>query len=176
MSAQQPDAPEVIIKNLIRDAWTAANLDPALTPHIHHGWLESEQDGYYEVTVSNPDESPINGGDTGYSGVDPTGAGPTQRIGGTVNVNVWAQRGRTGEDGVTEGNPRKVAYMMKAEVERILHEVGFDGVVPDGAGGQVETDLNFIAPQGATRLVEPDEEPTMYRYEVLAGYGYSRRP
>lgn len=174
MSTNQLDAPEVVVKNAIRDGWDASNTE-SITPYIHHGWLESESDGYYEVTVSNPDESPIYGGDTGYSGIDPTGAGPTQRIGGTVNVNVWSQRGRTGQNG-NETNPRKAAYMMKAEVERVLHEECFDGIIPDGAGGTVATDLSFIAPGGSRRLVEEDEEPVMYRYEVRARYGYHRRP
>ncbi len=66
--------------------------------------------------------------------------------------------------------------MMKAELERILHEECFDGNIPDGTGGTTTTDLSFIAPQGSRRLVEADEEPVMYRYLVVAGFGYHRRP
>lgn len=170
------DAPEVVVKNLIRDAWDpAATLD--VTPSVHHGWLESEHaddadPGLFEVTVSNPDESPVNGGDTGYSGIDPTGAGPTQRIGGTVEVRTWAQRGRVGTNGNgANANPRQLAYLFKSHVEDIVHD---HAQGTDAQGNP--TDLSFLSPLGSVRRVDDDEEPVMYFYLVTVGYGYHRRP
>ena len=164
------DAPEVKLKNLIRDAWdeTLFEAGEQFIPQIHHGWVYPDGE-YYEITISNPDESPMGGGETGYRGIDGSGGGPVQDIGGTVDVNCWADRDRAGENGV-QLNPRKAAYLMKWQVEEILRD-HWDGRDADGS----QTDLVRYAPMGARRLVETDEEPTMWRWQVTAGYGYNPR-
>ena len=165
------DAPEVVIKNLIRDAWNPAlyAADEQFVPEIHHGWVDPDGTKY-EITVSNPDESPVRGGETGYSGIDPTGAGPTQDIDGTVEVNCWADRDREGTNFVSL-NHRKAAFLMKWQVEEILRDHA-NGT--DAQGDQ--TDFRFFAPMGSTRFIEQDEEPPVWRWLVLAGYGYQARP
>lgn len=161
------DAPEVEIKNLIRDEWdeTIYDVGEQFVPSVHHGWVDSDGD-YYEITVANPDESPVRGGETGYSGIDPTGAGPTQDIVGTVDVNCWADSTRSGVNGVTL-NHRKAAFLMKAQVESILrdHAQGTD------AAGNSTAFFHF-SPMGASRNIEEDEEPPIWRWLVTAGYSY----
>lgn len=171
----QLDAPEVVVKELVRREWTAGNVD-GITPYVVHGWLGDGDGGHendYRVTVSNPEESAVAGGQTGYAGIDPSGAGPVQMVGGTLAVNVWASRGWTGTGG-TGGNPRKVAYLMKREVERVLFD-HHDGTDADDA----DTSLDYLSPESSRRFVEdadePDESP-LYRYQVTVAYGYHREP
>lgn len=151
------DAPEVIIKNLLRDNWTLAV--EGLTVDVHMGWVRDNNTNP-EVTVANPEEDPINGGDTGYSGTAGDGSGPVQEINGTVGVNAWADKDRT------DVNARQAVSLMKSEVERILRS-------QHAAEG---TDLSFISYMGAMRAVEEERDPTMYRYQIRAGYGYHARP
>ena len=161
------DAPEVVIKNLIRDAWDETVFDPGeqFVPSIHHGWVGRDS-GDYEITVSNPDESPLRGGETGYSGMDGAGGGPTQDIGGTVDVNCWADAERSGINGVSL-NHRKAAFLMKWQVEEILRDHA-QGTDAQGAS----TSFSHFSPMGSTRSIEEDEEPPMWRWHVLAGYAY----
>ena len=165
------DAVEVEIKNLIRDAWdeTLFQAGEQFTPSIHHGWTDPDA-VVYEITASNPDESPVRGGETGYSGIDPTGAGPVRDVNGTIDVNCWADADRTGVNGVSL-NPRKAIYLMKWQVEKIL------GDHPTATrADDTQTDHRWYSPLGARRFVEPDEEPVVWRYQVIAGYGYQDRP
>lgn len=170
------DAPEVVIRNVLRGDWTPANVDNWVVDTdvaIHHGWLDPDYD-LPEITISNPEESPINGGQTGYSGFKPDGSGPTQDIAGTVEVNTWASRPRLLN--LTNGsieNPRQAIYLMKHEVERLLraHAQGTDE-------NDNPTDLRRLSYLGATRFVEnqaDDDRDTVYRYRVLAGYGFHAR-
>jgi hypothetical protein len=165
------DAPEVLVKNLIRDAWDETLYDAGeqFVPSVHHGWVDPEGD-VYEITISNPDESPVGGGETGYTGIDPSGAGPVQEIGGTVDVNCWAARDRAGTNGVSL-NPRKAAFLMKWQVEQILRD---HATATDASGA--ETDMRVLAPRAMTRTVDPDEEPPMWRWNIAAGYQYQARP
>lgn len=170
------DAPEVVIRNVIRDDWTPGNvagLQVDTDVAIHHGWLDVDYT-LPEVTISNPEESPINGGATGYSGFKPDGSGPTQDISGTVEVNCWTTRTRLANaPNATVDNPRQAVYLMKHEVEEILRD-HYDATDANGA----ETDLRRLAYLGATRFVENADDAdraTMYRYRVLVGYGYHAR-
>jgi len=177
------DAPEVVVKEALRLGWTPPNVPGdggGITPYVVHGWLGDGADGHesnYTVTVSNPQENPVGGGQTGYSGMAGDGSGPVQRFSGTVTVNTWAKAGWTGLNG-NSANPRKTAHYLKREVERILFENN-DGQIPDGQGGEQDTSLDYLGSQGSTRFVEDAEDPEaapMYRYQVTAGYGYHVDP
>lgn len=163
------DAPEVVIKNLVRDDWDGT-FDGALatpvTPDIHHGWVDMEST-LYEVTVSDPEEGNVMGGTTGFSGFDPTGAGANRKVDGTVNVNVWARRGWQDSNGNSIDNPRKAAYYFKWEVEDIVKN-HWDATTAAGNN----TDLWYLVPRGATRIPDTDEEPVVWRWQVTVGYGY----
>jgi len=92
-------------------------------------------------------------------------------------VNVWTKAGWTGVNGHS-ANPRKTAFKMKTEVERILQDHD-DGSMPDGSGGRTDTTLDYMAPGGSRRFVEDSEDPEetpKYRYQVTAGYGYTGEP
>lgn len=169
------DAPEQVVKELVRREWVDSNVpgDPSdITPVVLHGWL-NEGAGNYQVTVSNPEQSPLNGGQSGYAATRGDGSGPVRQLDGTVQVNVWTARGWTGENG-NGGNPARVAFDMKTEVERILHD-HHDGTDADGN----ETSLDVVAPLGSTRFVDDQSDEwdvPIFRYNVVAGYGYHVDP
>lgn len=153
------DAPEVVVRAILTDEWNPANtLD--ITPNVHMGWLDPSGN-QPEVTVSNPEESPVLGADTGFRGIAPDGS-PTKDIGGTVMVNVWASRDRT------DANPRQLVHLMKEEVRRIIDEVHHDAPTSD--------DLIYLSFDGGQRRVEQeDDPPVVYRFLTRVGYGYSNR-
>lgn len=169
------DAPERVVKELVRREWDASNVpgDPSdITPDVKHGWVDPDTDEI-EVTVGNPEESPINGGQSGYAATRGDGSGPVQKLDGTVAVNCWTSRGWTGVNG-NGGNPARVAYDMQVEVRRILH-LHDDGTDADGN----ETSLDVLAPVGSRRFIDDDtdgQEYPIFRYRVTAGYGYHVDP
>ena len=148
------DAPEVVAHNLLRDNWDSTNTSN-VTPLIHHGWVDLGADEP-EVTISDPDENVLGGGETGYSGLSADGS-PVQDFTGTVTINVWTDRKRSNV------NPRKLAWEMRCEVGRILHE-NYDPTPT--------YDLYPIADLGARRFVDSESDETMWRYQVTMGYGY----
>lgn len=153
------DAPEVVVRNIIRDNWNTANTSGE-TFNVHHGWIDIEGDSL-EVTVSDPNDSAVT--DTsGYAGINVNGS-PSQDYQGTVSVNVWADRTRTTQ------NPRKMAWEGREEVQRIIqtnHDApGYDPI--------------NIADLGAQRFVEGADDPgevTIWRYMITVGFAYHVRP
>lgn len=149
------DAPEVIVRGALRSGWDDTNTSN-LRPTIHHGWVDTEYNEP-EVTISTPNEDAVSGGDTGYSGMTNDGT-PIRTMNGTLQVDVWANRTRTGNT-----NPRQYIHECKVEIERIIDA---NARVP------TSTDIDFLSFVGARRQPEVDEEPTMYRYICSIGYGY----
>lgn len=167
MSQTPTDAPEVVVKNLIRDAWDPNRFEAGdeITPAVHHGWVDRENDTY-EVTISNPQQFAIGGGETGYSGVSSDGE-VRQDWTGQVTANCWAARPWTGVDGGTM-NPRKATYLMAWQIKQIAKEHS------NGTNAQGEqTDLETIAVTDARRISpSEDDTPIVWRYMVRVGFTY----
>lgn len=152
--------PVITIQDLLSNNWKNANTSISYDPDIHTGWHQEEADTP-QVTVTNPEESPIDGGRTGYSAIDGSGAGPVQELGGSVNVDCWSDR--ESESGV---NPKKLTFEFTEEIKRIVK-------------GDITTatDLRVIN-YGGRRFVPPDpsENPPVFHYNVPVGYIYEERP
>ena len=154
------DAPEVVIRNLLRDDqnWDA-DQTLGVTPNIHHGWVDLE-DEQPQITVSNPDEQPIDGGATGYAGINPDSGTPTQRIRGVMQVNVWVA------NDWTDHNARQLSYHMKEMVRTIIEENA------DGA----DSDLSYLSYNGSDRRPDENDDPVgpdmVWRYQIPVVYGY----
>jgi hypothetical protein len=167
------DDPQVVIKNYLRDAWTASDV-LGVTPDIHTGWLDDEGTNP-ELTVTNPDENPVA---TPFDAIDPSGAGPVQSRVGTVMVSAWASRKRTegltdSESGQTPINPKKLAYRMKDHAQDLVS----DNYNATDANGN-DTDLQALWPGPASKTVEdPDDvDEVLVRYTFFVGYRYQKRP
>lgn len=81
------------VKLTVRDQLRAEIEDTefpvALAPErIHVGWFNDAL-GFPEISVSNDEEGPIDGGATGYSAIAGDGSGGIQTPSGLVLVTCW---------------------------------------------------------------------------------------
>lgn len=151
--------PQLTIQNLLDNNWNTANTSISSKPEVFTGWRRAEATKP-QVTVSTPDEGPLGGASTPFRGIDPSGAGPVQDINGFVDVNCWSDR-----EVESSVNPKKLTYEFSEEVKRIVK-----------ANTLSATDLDFIGYDGRSFLVDPEANPTVFRYQVTIQYGYQNRP
>lgn len=164
--------PVLIIKDLLVNNWDANDTSLADAPRIHTGWYNYGSSDP-QVTITNPDEFTVGGGNTGISAGTGDG-GAAQVRAGTVTVNAWAGT-RDDMEGVGDGgsnlNPKDAAYSMAKEVHGIIQN-NADGTLDDGGNRQ----LNSLGADEARRIVDSnDDGPAVYRYEVTVKYTYITR-
>lgn len=163
--------PIVIIKDLLVNNWNAGNTPLASDPSIHTGWYDFGS-ADPQVTVTNPDEFTVGGGETGHTGGTGDG-GVSQARAGTVLANCWSG---TREDmegagsGGSDVNPKDAAYQMAREVHRIM-QANATGTTDSNGKPQ----LNSLGADDVTRIVDTDRDPAVYRYEVTIRYTYVTR-
>lgn len=143
--------PVLSIKDLI-DTNFVNNTNYTDTIDVHTGWYgENAVDP--QITVTNPEEFTVNGGDTEISA-----GGNNEKVqvrAGDILVNCWG-----GVRDHTGGNPKQQAYDMRDEVKDILT-------------GNSISHLNSIAPGTIRGIAEPDHPPGFtYRYEIRTRYTY----
>lgn len=128
---------EQLVLDLLQQNWQTDHPF-GLTPKISYGWFNEDQETT-QVTIGQPDEGPIGGGETGFDGIDTTGGSPHQTRGGTVEAHCWARHGDLGN--ATTSNPR----------EYLTGSAASDGTV---SGGVIE-EIYDIAQANAVRPVNP---------------------
>lgn len=149
--------PKLTIKNLLATNWTASNTSN-VTPTFGTGWF-NEESKHPQVTVTDRNDTPIRGGETGYQAIKSDGSGPTQTIIGTANVNVWSTRD------ANSVNPKQLTHEMAEEVQRIVL------ANYNGSG-----DLRWLAWGGALERVDTQVRPAVFRYLCEVRYSYQRSP
>lgn len=155
---------EKLVLALLQTDWTPANTFDA-TPHISFGWFEDGKD-VPQVTVGQPEESPVDGGQTGYSHIR-VGSGPGQTIGGSIAVHVWSTTDRLDAVGASTKNPREFNERCCEEVQRI---VGENASTPTNPSTGAEP-VSSIAYDGREPVPEPDR-PGVEHYRAEVRYGY----
>lgn len=171
---QPPDLldrePEQIIHAVLINGWDNSNisgrfeLDSSGRPKwLHTGWYD--RNGLPQVSVSPRNEGPTGATETGYTGIDASGAGPTSMIDGQVDVNVWVPHDTQPYE-VTGENPKKLAGELKRECKRVLASN------PLGTTYNGETELKFIGVGEITSPPEPEDTEVENRYHIPALYGY----
>jgi len=151
--------PIVTIVSLLRDNWDSSNTGGA-TPSVHTGWygVDSKK---HQITITNSDESEITGSATGYSGI---GSGsPNKFISGIALGNTWVTRPEAKEH-TSISNPKKLSWVCSEEIERILRN---NATTPGG-------DLDEVGMVTRSKIVEPDKDPTVFRWETEIGYTYHK--
>lgn len=163
--------PVIIIRDLLDNNWTTGNTVLANKPDIHTGWYDYGSSDP-QVTVTNPEESTVGGGETGHTAG--TGAGGVSQIrAGTVLVNCWAG---TREDtkgagsGGSDVNPKEAAYDMAGEVHRIA-QANATGTTDSNGNRQ----LNSLGADPVRRVVDTEKDPVVYRYEATVKFTYGER-
>ncbi|QPL12239.1 hypothetical protein HrrHc1_090 [Halorubrum phage Hardycor1] len=157
--------PKVVLKNLLAAEWDETNTH-GVTPEFRTGWRDGDLDAP-QVTTGPDDESPTS--DTGFTGIAPDGSGPTARVRGSVNLNVWTSREVL--DGV---NPKLAADEITGEARRIVRD-HYD----ISAHPTVDAEnYRYISWFGRTFMPEEPQEPEaepIYRYLAEVRYEYLDR-
>lgn len=156
------DDPVESIMHLLRDEWEPDNTH-GVTPRTHTGWFDFGAGGQ-QVTVTNPREDPVGGGDTGWTAVGPGGRGVQLRV-GSLDVNCWP--GTREDTASIDGgvNPKALSHAMKNEVVRIIAD--HDHGVIDG-----DPVFNSLAPTSTQRIPDQEGASTIYRWLIETRYTY----
>lgn len=158
------EAREDLVLELLKDAWNASNTF-GVTPKISFGWFR-EDVPQPQVTVGQPEESPVDGGETGYSHISADG-NPGQTIGGTVDVHVWSTPDKLEAQGASTNNPRQYNERCCEEVQRIVGENASTPTNPSTGNEPVSS----LAYDGRQPVPEPDHDDR-YHYIATVQYGY----
>lgn len=158
---------EELVRDLLREYWAPSNTYD-LTPSIIFGWFDEKDEGQPYVTIGQPDEVPINGGDTGYSAIDPGGGSPHQTIDGVVQCHIW-----TGSDdlgGATTSHQRDYNSAATDEIKRIVKANANRPTNPQTGNQPVQE----IAPGRSRQIEEPDKRG-VFHHRRDVGYTYHDR-
>lgn len=148
------------------DATQAASYDPNLTPADGDNWLPMSR-GWYDsnapdpsVAITNPESSPVGGGNTGFTGWDGTDGSLNQDLDGTVLVTVFAEENGGYNNGLSATD---VTSTIASEIARAANES------QTGVG-----DLRYLAPQASVTVDDTDVSPAVRGEQVTIGYGWLR--
>lgn len=161
--------PNLILYDVLRDGFDNSNTSLATAPNIHTGWYDYAA-AAPQITVTNAEDSVVNGGATGYTGATGAGGGSQVRA-GTALVNCWAGRRSDLKGAGTGGadlNPKAVSWEMAKEASRVLN-ASADGTTNPTSGNR---EFNSVAADGVRLLVETEQDHAIYRREITARYTF----
>lgn len=148
------------VRNLLRTNWNNAEMVESLDDDdIHTGWWDEGKDNP-QVTVSHPEESPLQGGDSGVTGLKGDGTGYVQHINGTITVNCW---GGSREDYANRGEAEVQTQAMADEVERIIYQ-----------NIHALQEVSSITVSQRLKITEDEEVPTEHRVQFQLKYNWTR--
>jgi hypothetical protein len=152
---------EQLVLDILRGNWDNTNTF-GLTPKISYGWFEGVDQP--QVTIQQPSEGPINGGNTGYSAIDGSDGTLHQDISGSVDLHIWCafdeldstsathpRQYITGDADRTDGS---VNLGVLGEIERIVRENAYNPTNPETNNNPVWS----MAPGDGNQAPEPDEQ------------------
>lgn len=158
-------------ERLVRDL-LAGNWDPAntfgITPHITYGWFDEDKTKP-QVTIREPDEGPVDGGETGYASMSGDGSGPSQSIGGDCQVHLWAREADVSGANASAGeNPRNWLSFAREQVYDVIRSNASRPTNPSTGNDPV----NYISPGNAVPAHDRDRVKTVYHLVVPVNFGY----
>lgn len=159
MTQQLTEDPKVTVRDLLRANWDPANTS-GITPAISTGWYDGAS-ANTQVSVADPDDSEIGGGDTGLEGIQ-AGGGHVQARSGFVRCHCWVHRDMEDVDAAGV-NPKTLAWQFRQEIFRIV----LANVLTPG-----DPVMDNIAPGASTEVTDADEAPTLYRRIVNVVYAW----
>lgn len=150
----------LLVRDVLREQWDNSELVTPLTDDdIHTGWYDDGK-GYPQVTVTNPEEGVLDGGDTGVTGINGSGDGYVQHRNGTVLVNCWAG---SRADYDAEGE----AQLQSEEMANVVDGIIFDNI-------HALSGVDSITVTNRTRLVDTDENPSEYRVQLELTFNWTK--
>jgi len=151
MSTQDVD-PVLTVTRLLRN--NSSRYD--VNPDIHTGkYRENSSDP--QIAVVFQEESPLNGGETGYAAINPTGKGGVQHLVGVIYCRCYDNYDRTND-------VKSTTYGMKETSGQIIVDNQLD-----------QDDLEWLGPGSAEMIVE-DEDPVTVHYLLPVVYKRRRSP
>lgn len=146
--------------SILKDNWNDANTEWGGTPRFASAWEEDDDFDTPHVVLPEPNENPLLGGDTGFTGIQGNGR-PMQRILGDINLFTVAH----GNMNIDGKDPSHLSHQMSTEVRRIVSETYLEPV--EGVYW-----WSFFSRTGVADTVR---RPTIYRQECLIRYCYDHR-
>lgn len=161
--------------DLLQQNWNSSNTFSETPSIIYAEWDNPPSKPY--VNVEQPTEGPINGGDTGFDGIDPSGNSPHQTISGTVPIHLFASN--TELDNATTDNARKYLTGIAEsdgtinggaveEVYRIVRNNSVNPTNPKTGNNPID----LLSASSFNKVPEPDE-PQTFHYAGEIQYIYS---
>lgn len=156
-------SPEIKLKTLFDDNWNAANTS-GITPKVHTGWYNTAWNTTCQLTIGDPDESVMDGGETGITAF--TGGGDLVRFLFTdIVVAPWAHREMVDSNGDTFNslgiNPKTLVYQMSNEIRRIVNDNMFS-----------DSELEFMTWLQKNRVVNTRVKPVVFSYNNMIRLSY----
>lgn len=162
---------EELVLNLLQTGWDDSNTF-GLTPSITYGWFDEDATNA-QLTVGQPEESPVNGGQTGFSGITPDGSGPSQEFDGVVLCHAWTRNADL--DAVPDSqsfgrHPRGYNAYVAEEVRRVIGNHESRPTDPRTGNEPVQ----YLSFGGSRPADEPDSGRTkpVWHLVIAVGYGY----
>jgi len=158
---QTIDDPKLTIRDTVRDNWSASGLPESISDSdIHTGWFDDGK-GFPQVSVSNEEDSPFNGGETGYGAIDGGGKGGIQLRSGTVLVTAW---GGSRDDYANRGEEQLQAQGMADEIESIVAE------------NQAPGDFHSLSVGQREKIVDDEVTPTEHGVQLQLIFTWRKTP
>lgn len=152
---------KLLVRDLLRDNWDNSSSVEALnSSDIHTGWWDASKD-FPQVTITADEEGPLNGGETGVTGIKGNGDGYVQHRNGSVLVDCWAG---SQEDYTSRGEERVQLQAMMDNVETIVFNnlQSLDGI-------------DSVAITNRTKLTDDDADPTEHRCQFELTYNWTKQ-
>ena len=156
-------APELKIKSLLLTNWNPANTSN-VTPKIHTGWYNHSWGSTCQLTITDPNDSVMRGGETGITAF--SGLGTLKRfVFSDMIVAPWASREMTDDNGNSFDsagiNPKSLVEEMSQEVKRIIDANRFS-----------DSEVEYFAWLNKMRGVEHRLKPTVFRENNMVRVAY----
>lgn len=179
MPDKLPKPPALMLRDMLVDNWDKSNtsgLTPAKPPHEDAGL--SMNRGWYSTVDFDPHvalhafrEPVSSGGNSGYTGIDPSGDGPTQTRLGRGNCEIFAEG--DSEYGTDEFDAPTMVFRIRQEIEDIIH-----AAEADNTDRQVDPPDPWTHVSASQETVPNDTEvtPVVHRSRARANYSWEKTP
>lgn len=180
-----------MFRDLLIEWWDEAEtggLNPAIEPtepdglSMNRGWY-SGVDFDPHVALVNFRENISGGGNTLYSGIDPSGGGPTQERIGYGSITVFAERDR--EYGTGNFRAAKMVDEIRKHIERITinaessdRDIDYGSEYPAVNAGApaLPGPWTHVATRWEGSAVDDDKTPPVEQSEIRVRYSWHRVP
>ncbi|ELZ00765.1 hypothetical protein [Natrialba asiatica] len=149
------------VRDILRDGWDNSDLPVSLVDRdIHTGWFDDGK-GFPQVGVTNTNEGPFGGGQSGFSAITGDGSGGIQTRSGSVMVTAFAG---SRDDYDSVGLEEYQADQMAQEIECIIGQ------------NQSPDSLEVLSVGQKSELIDTDATPTEHSVQFLIQYAWKKTP